>query len=88
MLDMLHWLLQHGAITRADYEVLQSAWLFLYRLRNRVALLFEAAPDLLPEGDRLEKLARSLNFNSADELLQRYKEITGTVIKADAHRAG
>ncbi|MEN3001794.1 MAG: hypothetical protein ABDI19_08140 [Armatimonadota bacterium] len=88
VLGMLHWLLRHGSITRADYEVLHSAWLFLYQLRNRVALLFEAAPDLLPEGDRLEKLARSLDFNSADELLQRYKEMTEAVIKVGAHRVG
>ncbi|MEM2592641.1 MAG: hypothetical protein QXI60_08660, partial [Thermofilaceae archaeon] len=78
-LNMLHWLLRRGALSRADYEVLHSAWLFLYQLRNRVALLFEAAPDLLPEGDRLEKLARSLDFHSAAELEQRYRGTTEAV---------
>lgn len=80
-LNMLHWLLRRGALSRADYEVLHSAWLFLYQLRNRVALLFEAAPDLLPEGDRLEKLARSLDFHSAAELEQRYRGTTEAVAK-------
>ncbi|GBC92123.1 Bifunctional glutamine synthetase adenylyltransferase/adenylyl-removing enzyme [bacterium HR15] len=78
-LEMLHWLLHRGVLSRADYEVLHSAWLFLYQLRNRVALLFEAVPDLLPEGERLEKLARSLDLHSAAELEQRYRGTTGAV---------
>ena len=75
-LEILHWLLRRGALNRADYEVLHSAWLFLYQLRNRVALLFETAPDLLPEGERLEKLARSLDFDSHDKLTQQHRLLT------------
>ncbi len=80
-LMMLNWLLQVGALHRADYEVLQSAWLFFYQLRNRVALLFEAQPDLLPTGERLTILARSLDYDSADELEARFRETVESVLQ-------
>jgi glutamine synthetase adenylyltransferase len=76
---MLHWLLQRGHIDRADYEVLQEGWLFLYHLRNRVALLFETQPDLLPTGERLATLARSLDFSSGEELAQRFQQLTESI---------
>ena len=80
-LEMLDWLLRHRAVSRAHYEVLHSAWLFLYQLRNRVALLFDTAPDLLPEGERLEKLARSLDFSSGAELEAQYRRATEAVAR-------
>ncbi len=79
-LEMLDWLLRIGAINHADYETLRSAWLFLYHLRNRVALLFEAEPDLLPDGKRLSILASSLDLPSPDELERRYRATTEAVI--------
>jgi len=78
-IDMLNWLLQGGHIDRADYEVLHEGWLFLYHLRNRVALLFETQPDLLPTGERLATLARSLDFSSGEELAQRFQQISASI---------
>jgi glutamate-ammonia-ligase adenylyltransferase len=81
-IEMLHWLLQRGHIDRADYEVLQEGWLFLYHLRNRVALLFETQPDLLPTGERLATLARSLDFSSGEELAQRFQQLTESIARS------
>jgi glutamate-ammonia-ligase adenylyltransferase len=81
ILERLHWLLRVGAIGRTDEEGLRSAWLFLYQLRNRTALLFDTVPDLLPEGDRLEKLARSLDYTAADALAEQYHTTTERVAR-------
>jgi glutamine synthetase adenylyltransferase len=41
----------------------------LYQVRNRLALLFDPAPEVLPDDDsRLGLLARSLNYDSPDAL--------------------
>jgi len=64
----LEWLWRQGVIDRADYEGLSEAWRFLYHLRNRLHLLFEPAPETLPEDDRAASVAQSLSLNSAEEL--------------------
>ncbi len=81
-IDMLNWLLQGGFIDRADYEVLHEGWLFLYHLRNRVALLFETQPDLLPTGERLATLARSLDFSSSEELERLFQQVTESIARS------
>jgi glutamate-ammonia-ligase adenylyltransferase len=81
-IEMLNWLLQHGFIDRADYEVLHEGWPFLYHLRNRVALLFETQPDLLPTSERLATLARSLDFSSDEELQQRFHQVTESIAQS------
>jgi hypothetical protein len=37
-------------------------------VRNRLALLFDPAPEVLPDDSRLALLARSLNYDSPDAL--------------------
>lgn len=64
----LEWLWRQGVIDRADYEGLSEAWRFLYHLRNRLHLLFEPAPETLPQGERAATVARSLSLSSAEEL--------------------
>ncbi len=81
-IEMLNWLLQGGLIDRADHEVLHEGWLFLYHLRNRVALLFETQPDLLPTGERLATLARSLDFSSGEELELRFHQVTESIARS------
>jgi glutamate-ammonia-ligase adenylyltransferase len=64
----LEWLWRQGVIDRADYEGLSEAWRFLYHLRNRLHLLFEPAPETLPEDERAALVAQSLNLSGVDEL--------------------
>ncbi|MFN4033060.1 MAG: hypothetical protein ACK4ME_05465 [Fimbriimonadales bacterium] len=71
---LLEWLWRAGALERADYDALREAWLFLYHLRNRLRLLFEPAPETLPDGERLHALAHSLNLNNADQLTRLLQE--------------
>ncbi|OYT74221.1 MAG: hypothetical protein CFK49_09475 [Armatimonadetes bacterium JP3_11] len=66
--SQLEWLWRQGIIDRADYEGLSEAWRFLYHLRNRLHLLFEPAPETLPEDERAASVAQSLSLNSAEEL--------------------
>lgn len=67
-LTQLEWLWRRGALEPADYDALREAWLFLYQLRNRLALLFDPAPDALPDDARLPLIARSLNYDLPDAL--------------------
>ena len=62
------WLWRTGVLDRADYETLTEAWGFLYHLRNRLRLLFDPAPDTLPEDERAAITAQSLNLRDAAEL--------------------
>ncbi|MFN7018708.1 MAG: hypothetical protein ACK4RG_05470 [Fimbriimonadales bacterium] len=64
----LEWLWRHGVLDRADYETLTEAWRFLYHLRNRLRLLFDPAPNTLPDDERATATARSLNLHNAAEL--------------------
>jgi glutamine synthetase adenylyltransferase len=68
-LTQLEWLWRRGVLETADYDALREAWRMLYQVRNRLALLFDPAPEVLPNDDsRLALLARSLNYDSPDAL--------------------
>lgn len=67
-LTHLDWLWRRGILDSADYDALREAWLALYQVRNRLALLFDPAPETLPDDARLITLARSLNYDSPDAL--------------------
>jgi glutamine synthetase adenylyltransferase len=68
-LTQLEWLWRRGVLDAADYDALRDAWQVLYQVRNRLALLFDPAPEALPDDDsRLALLARSLNYDSPDAL--------------------
>jgi glutamate-ammonia-ligase adenylyltransferase len=68
-LTQLEWLWRRGVLETADYDALREAWQMLYQVRNRLALLFDPAPEVLPDDDsRLALLARSLNYDSPDAL--------------------
>ena len=68
-LAQLEWLWRRGILETADYDALREAWRMLYQVRNRLALLFDPAPEVLPDDDsRLALLARSLNYDSPDAL--------------------
>ncbi len=78
-LELLNWLLRQGVLDRPDYEVLSEAWLLQYHLRNRLALLFEPASELLPEGERFGMLARSLGYSHEQALWQRLHSLRQAV---------
>lgn len=84
-LTTLDWLLRQGALERPDYEVLTEAWLLQYHLRNRLALLFEPASELLPEGERFHLVARSLGEPSDTALQERLQTLRQAVDEI-AHR--
>jgi glutamine synthetase adenylyltransferase len=67
-LTQLEWLWRRGILETADYDALREAWRMLYQVRNRLALLFDPAPEVLPDDSRLGLLARSLNYDSPDAL--------------------
>ena len=67
-LTQLEWLWRRGILETADYDALRDAWRMLYQVRNRLALLFDPAPEVLPDDSRLGLLARSLNYDSPDAL--------------------
>jgi glutamine synthetase adenylyltransferase len=67
-LTQLEWLWRRGVLETADYDALREAWRMLYQVRNRLALLFDPAPEVLPDDSRLGLLARSLNYDSPDAL--------------------
>jgi glutamine synthetase adenylyltransferase len=67
-LTQLEWLWRRGILETADYDALREAWQMLYQVRNRLALLFDPAPEVLPDDSRLALLARSLNYDSPDAL--------------------
>jgi glutamine synthetase adenylyltransferase len=67
-LMQLEWLWRRGILETADYDALREAWRMLYQVRNRLALLFDPAPEVLPDDSRLALLARSLNYDSPDAL--------------------
>jgi glutamine synthetase adenylyltransferase len=67
-LTQLEWLWRRGVLETADYDALREAWQMLYQVRNRLALLFDPAPEALPDDSRLALLARSLNYDSPDAL--------------------
>jgi glutamine synthetase adenylyltransferase len=67
-LTQLEWLWRRGVLETADYDALREAWRMLYQVRNRLALLFDPAPEALPDDSRLGLLARSLNYDSPDAL--------------------
>jgi glutamine synthetase adenylyltransferase len=67
-LAQLEWLWRRGILETADYDALREAWRMLYQVRNRLALLFDPAPEVLPDDSRLALLARSLNYDSPDAL--------------------
>ena len=68
-LTQLEWLWRRGILETADYDALREAWRMLYQVRNRLALLFDPAPEVFPDDDsRLALLARSLNYDSPDAL--------------------
>jgi glutamine synthetase adenylyltransferase len=67
-LAQLEWLWRRGILETADYDALREAWQRLYQVRNRLALLFDPAPEVLPDDSRLGLLARSLNYDSPDAL--------------------
>lgn len=73
-LGMLEWLCQHEWLPRSDYEALREAWQFFYHLRNRLSLLFDPAPEVLPTGERLEQVALSLGYASATALEEEFRE--------------
>jgi len=66
--SQLEWLWRNGILDRADYETLTEAWGFLYHLRNRLRLLFDPAPETLPDDERAAIVAQSLNLRDASEL--------------------
>ncbi|MCS6918489.1 MAG: hypothetical protein NZM28_01820, partial [Fimbriimonadales bacterium] len=80
-LAQLEWLWRSGVLERADYDALREAWLFLYHLRNRLRLLFEPAPETLPDGERLSALAQSLNLASAEQLALMLHEHQATILQ-------
>ncbi len=80
----LEWLWRNGILERADYDALREAWLFLYHLRNRLNLLFEPAPETLPDGERLSALAQSLNLTHPEQLAHILREHQA-VIRQYAH---
>jgi len=67
-LAQLEWLRRRGVLERADFDALREAWLLLYQLRNRLALLFDPAPEVLPQGNEGAVIARSLNWDTPDAL--------------------
>jgi glutamine synthetase adenylyltransferase len=67
-LTQLEWLWRRGVLETADHDALREAWQMLYQVRNRLALLFDPAPEVLPDDSRLALLARSLNYDSPDAL--------------------
>jgi glutamine synthetase adenylyltransferase len=67
-LAQLEWLWRRGILETADYDALREAWRMLYQVRNRLALLFDPALEVLPDDSRLGLLARSLNYDSPDAL--------------------
>jgi glutamine synthetase adenylyltransferase len=67
-LTQLEWLWRRGILETADYDALREAWRMLYQVRNRLALLFDPALEVLPDDSRLGLLARSLNYDSSDAL--------------------
>jgi glutamine synthetase adenylyltransferase len=67
-LTQLEWLWRRGVLETADYDALREAWRMLYQVRNRLALLFDPAPEVLHDDSRLGLLARSLNYDSPDAL--------------------
>jgi glutamine synthetase adenylyltransferase len=67
-LTQLEWLWRRGVLETADHAALREAWQMLYQVRNRLALLFDPAPEALPDDSRLGLLARSLNYDSPDAL--------------------
>jgi glutamine synthetase adenylyltransferase len=67
-LTQLEWLWRRGVLETADHDALREAWRMLYQVRNRLALLFDPAPEVLPDDSRLALLARSLNYDSPDAL--------------------
>jgi [glutamine synthetase] adenylyltransferase / [glutamine synthetase]-adenylyl-L-tyrosine phosphorylase len=67
-LTQLEWLWRRGILETADHDALREAWRMLYQVRNRLALLFDPAPEVLPDDSRLGLLARSLNYDSPDAL--------------------
>jgi glutamine synthetase adenylyltransferase len=67
-LAQLEWLWRRGILETADYDALREAWRMLYQVRNRLALLFDPAPEVLPDDSRLALLARILNYDSPDAL--------------------
>ncbi|MGQ9656612.1 MAG: hypothetical protein ACUVV1_01770, partial [Fimbriimonadales bacterium] len=78
-LTHLEWLWRRGILEGADYDALREAWLALYQVRNRLALLFEPAPETLPNDARLITLACSLNYDSPDALRRVMTEHQRTV---------
>jgi glutamate-ammonia-ligase adenylyltransferase len=52
-LTQLEWLWRRGVLETADYDALREAWQMLYQVRNRLALLFDPAPEVLPDDSRL-----------------------------------
>jgi glutamate-ammonia-ligase adenylyltransferase len=52
-LAQLEWLWRRGILETADYDALREAWRMLYQVRNRLALLFDPAPEVLPDDSRL-----------------------------------
>ncbi|GIV07110.1 MAG: glutamate-ammonia-ligase adenylyltransferase [Fimbriimonadales bacterium] len=80
----LEWLWRNGVLERADHDALREAWLFVYHLRNRLHLLFEPAPETLPEDERLHTLAQSLNLSCAEQLhslLQEHRGMVGQIAR-------
>ncbi|MCX7993368.1 MAG: hypothetical protein N2651_06835 [Fimbriimonadales bacterium] len=80
----LEWLWRRGVLDRTDYEGLSEAWRLLYHLRNRLHLLFDPAPETLPDGERAEQVAESLNLTNASELralLQTHQHTIRTLIQ-------
>jgi len=68
-LTQLEWLWRRGVLETADHDALREAWQMLHQVRNRLALLFDPAPEVLPDDDsRLALLARSLNYDSPGAL--------------------
>jgi len=64
-----------GALGDADRDVLADAYRFCERTRNRWYLVKGSPDDSLPQGDRLVRLARSLDTSPA-ELREQYRRVT------------
>jgi len=68
---------QAGRINAADYETLTTGYGFLRNLKSRVRLLSLTARNDMPSDEiELTKLARSLDYGDADELLAEFKAQT------------